>query len=158
MASIQGSPQRFSELMEQADRDVAASRVVIALVRASSRISQQMEEATAQAGITRPQFFVLMEVASSPAGSLALRDVSAGLGVTPASASWLCHRMEEDGLLDRTREESDARVLRIELTRKGWSTLGKVAPLVFEAEKAFLAPLPRSKYKTLTEFLRQLVR
>jgi DNA-binding MarR family transcriptional regulator len=151
-------PQRFSELMKQANRDVEASRVVIALLRASARINQQLEEATAQAGITRPQFFVLMEVASSPTGSLALRDVSAGLGVTPATASWLCHRMEEGGLLDRTREERDARVLRIELTRKGWSTLGRVAPLVFEGEKAFLAALPRPKYKTLTGLLRQLTR
>jgi DNA-binding MarR family transcriptional regulator len=144
--------------MKRANRDVEASRAVVWLIRASIRINQQLEQATAEAGITRPQFFVLMEVASSPAGSLALRDISAGLGVTPATASWLCHRMERDGLLDRTREESDARVLRIELTRKGWSTLGRAAPLVFEAEKAFLAPLSRPRYKTLTGLLRQLVR
>jgi DNA-binding MarR family transcriptional regulator len=156
MAANRGAPQRFSELMEQSERDVDASRVVIALYRAASRISQQFDAATAEAGITRPQFFVLMEIASSPQGTLSLRDISAGLGVTPATASWLCNRMEEDGLLDRTREESDARVLRIELTRKGWSSLGRVAPLVFEAEKRFLAGLPRSKYKTLTRLLRQL--
>ena len=158
MASDREPPKRFLEAMERAGRDVNASRVVVALVRASSRINQQLEAVTARAGITRPQFFVLMEVASAPKGSVALHDVSAGLGVTPASASWLCQRMEEDGLLVRSREESDARVLRIELTRKGWSTLGKVAPLVFEAEKAFLAPLPRASHKTLTELLRQLTR
>jgi DNA-binding MarR family transcriptional regulator len=158
MASDREPPKRFLEVMERAGRDVDASRVVIALVRASSRINQQLEEATSRAGITRPQFFVLMEVASAPKGSVALHDVSAGLGVTPASASWLCQRMEEDGLLDRSREESDGRVLRIELTRKGWSTLGKVAPLVFEAEKAFLRPLPRPKYRALTELLGQLTR
>ncbi|HEX2294857.1 MAG TPA: MarR family transcriptional regulator [Actinomycetota bacterium] len=156
MSSKPKTPKQFSDLMTRANRDADASRVAIALYRAASRFSQQVEEATAQAGITRPQFFVLMEVAASPAGSLALRDVSAGLGVTPATASWLCKRMEEDGLLDRRREEGDARVLRIELTRKGWSTLGKAAPLVFETEKAFLAPLPRSKYRTLTGLLRQL--
>ena len=148
-------PQRFSELMERAGRDLDASRVVISLVRASGRISQRVEEATAHTGITRPQFFVLMELASTPGGS-ALHEISAGLGVTPASASWLCGRMEKSGLLTRTREESDARVLRIELTHKGWSTLGKVAPLVFQAEKEFLSPLPRSKFKTLADLLRQL--
>ena len=156
MSSKPKAPKQFSELMRKADRDADASRVVIALYRAASRFSQQVEEATTQAGITRPQFFVLMELAASAVGSLALRDVSEGLGVTPATASWLCKRMEEDGLLDRRREEGDARVLRIELTRKGWSTLGKAAPLVFETEKAFLASLPRSKYQTLTGLLRQL--
>jgi DNA-binding MarR family transcriptional regulator len=158
MSSKREAPKRFAELIKKADRDVDASRVVIALVRASSRLNQQVEEATAQSGITPPQFFVLMEVASSPTGSLALRDLSAGLGVTPASASWLCSRMEEDGLLDRAREESDARVLRIELTRKGWSTLSRAAPLVFGAEKAFLAGIPRSNYRTLAGLLRQLTR
>ena len=157
MARGEGVPKRFSELMERSDRDVDASRLVIALVRASNRINQMVEKATADAGITRPQFFVLMEVASAPEGKLALRDVSAGLGVTPPTASWLCDRMEKDGLLDRTREEGDSRVLRIELTRKGWSTLNTVAPRVFEAEKAFLAPLPRSRYATLTKLLRDLV-
>lgn len=44
--------------------------------------------------------------------------------------------MENDGLLEGTPEESDARVLRIDLTRRDWSTLGKVAPLVFEAENS----------------------
>ena len=149
-------PRRFSELMERAGRDLDASRVVTSLVRASARISQRVEEATAHTGITRPQFFVLMELASTPGGSLALHEISAGLGVTPASASWLCDRMEKSGLLTRTREESDARVLRTELTRQGWSTLGKVAPLVFQAEKEFLSPLPRSKFKTLADLLRQL--
>ena len=156
MVAASRAPKRFSELMQRADRDVGASRVVIALVRASTQLNQRVEKATAESGITRLQFFVLMEVASSQEGRLALRDVSAGLGVKPATASWLCDRMEKDGLLDRRREEGDARVLRIELTRKGWATLGKAAPLVFQAEKDFLAGLPRSQYKTLTEALRRL--
>lgn len=148
---------RFKELMREADRDRAASRVVVSILRADSKASQALERALAAAGLSLPQFNVLMVLAASKAGALPIFELNAQLVTSPPNMSWISNRMEERGLVRKRRDVSDGRVVIIELTEKGWTTLGRAAPLVFAAEKELVADFSRAELKRLGDLLSRLL-
>ena len=86
-------PKRFERLMRQASRDRDASRVAVSILKADSRVAQTLERALAEAGLTLPQFNLLMELGASPNTALPLYEINARLISTPPNTSWLCTRM-----------------------------------------------------------------
>lgn len=150
-------PKRFRDLMRQANRDRAASRVAVSILKADSRVAQVLERALAGAGLTLPQFNLLMELAASADAALPLYDINARLISTPPNTSWLCTRMEQSGLLRRRRDTSDGRVVMIGLTETGWVALRKAAPIVFEAEKDLLSGYSRAELHGLAALLTRLL-
>jgi DNA-binding MarR family transcriptional regulator len=149
-------PRGFRDLMERSKRDRYASRVAVAILRADSKIAQTIERVLADAGMTLPQFNLLMELAASPEGALPLYEINARLISTPPNTSWLCTRVEEARLIKRRRDPNDGRVVIVGLTDKGWTALGQATPLVFQAEKDLLAPYSRAELKTLAALLARL--
>lgn len=145
--------KRFKELMAKAGRDWQASRAVVSLLRADSKASQALERALGDADLSLPQFNVLMVLASSPEGRMAIFELNAHLVSTPPNTSWLSDRMQDRGLVKKTRSPDDGRVVILELTEKGWRALAKAAPLVFEAERELLQGFSRSELKALGDLL-----
>ena len=145
--------KRFKELMARSERDWDASRAVVSLLRADSKSAQTLERALGQAGLSLPQFNVLMVLASSPEGLMPVFELNAQLVSTPPNTSWLSDRMQEKGLVRKSRSAEDGRVVILELTEKGWKALGKAAPLVFEAERALLRGFSRTELRNLGELL-----
>jgi DNA-binding MarR family transcriptional regulator len=154
--SSAAEPKGFRDLMERSKRDRDASRVAVSILKADSKVAQTIERALADAGMTLPQFNLLMELAASPEGALPLYEINARLISTPPNTSWLCARMEEARLIKRRPDPNDGRVVVVELTKKGWNALGRATPLVFQAEKELLAPYSRSELKTLAALLARL--
>jgi DNA-binding MarR family transcriptional regulator len=157
MAEAQKESRRFRELMRRARRDRDASRAAVAIRRADSRVRQTLERALAEAGVSLPQFNVLMELGVSPNANLPLYEINARLISTPPNTSWLCSRMEDRGLLRRRRDTEDARVVVVELTEKGWAELGKAAPLVFQAEQELFGGYSKAELRSLAALLRLLI-
>jgi DNA-binding MarR family transcriptional regulator len=151
-------PTRFRELMRRSNRDRDVSRVAVSLLKADSRVAQMLERALADAGLTLPQFNLLMELAASPEGALRLYEINARLISTPPNTSWLCTRMEQGRLVKRRRDPDDARVVIVALTEKGWAAVAKAAPLVFRAEKELLAGYSRAELKSLANLLARLLK
>jgi DNA-binding MarR family transcriptional regulator len=143
--------------MRQANRNRDASRVAVSILKADSRIAQTIERALADAGLTLPQFNVLMELAASADAALPLYEINARLISTPPNTSWLCARMEQSGLVRRRRDTRDARVVIVALTETGWAGLAEAAPLVFEAEKGLLAGYSRAELRDLADLLARLL-
>lgn len=146
-------PKRFATLMSEVDRDVDASRVVVTLARADDALGRYMEQALAPTGVTGPRFNVLMELAASPEGALPLSEVARRLLKSPPNVTSLIDRMERDGLVARTREGPDRRVVMARITEQGWRALRRAAPAVFAAEKRLLKRLPRDRRRELTRLL-----
>jgi DNA-binding MarR family transcriptional regulator len=144
--------------MRQAKRDRDASRVAVSILRADSRVAQTLERALAEAGLTLPQFNLLMELAASPGAALPLYEINARLISTPPNTSWLCTRMEQNRLVKRRRDANDARVVIVELTANGWAALAEAAPLVFQAEKGLLAGYSRAELRSLADLLAGLLK
>lgn len=150
-------PQRFRDLMREARRDRTASRAVVSLLRADSKASQALERALAGAGLSLPQFNVLMVLAASPDGALPIFELNAHLVTSPPNMSWISARMEERGLVRKRRDDDDRRVVVIEITEEGWADLGRGAPLVFDAERRLAAGYSRTELKQLGDLLRRFL-
>lgn len=139
--------------MAQSERDWDASRAVVSVLRADSKAAQALERALGQAGLSLPQFNVLMVLASSLEARMPVFEVNAQLVSTPPNTSWLSDRMQQRGLVKKSRSPDDGRVVILELTEKGWGALGKAAPLVFEAERSLLSGFSRTELRALGELL-----
>lgn len=145
--------KRFKELMDRSGRDWDASRAVVSLLRADSKAAQTLERALGQEGLSLPQFNVLMVLAASPEARMPVFELNAQLVSTPPNTSWLSDRMQEKGLVKKSRSPDDGRVVILELTEKGWNALGKAAPLVFDAERGLLSGFSRTEMRTLAQLL-----
>jgi len=143
--------------MRRAGRDRDASRVAVSILKADSRLAQALERSLAAADMTLPQFNLLMELAASPDAQLPLYEINARLISTPPNTSWLCTRLQDRGLLKRRRHPDDARVVIVQLTDKGWSALGKAAPLVFQQEKELLKDYSKTELRSLAAMLARLL-
>lgn len=139
--------------MDGAGRDREASRVVVSLLRADSKAAQALERELSKTDLSLPQFNVLMVLAASPEARMPIFELNAQLVSTPPNTSWLSDRMQQRGLVKKSRSPDDGRVVILELTEKGWRALGKAAPLVFDTEKELLGQFSRAELRTLGEFL-----
>lgn len=157
MSARQTLSLRFRDLMRRAGRNRDASRVAVSILKADSRVAQELERSLAGVDMTLPQFNLLMELAAEADAELPLYEINARLLSTPPNTSWLAARMEERGFLKRRRDARDARVVMVALTEKGWGALGKAAPVVFEAEKKLLAGYSRTELRALGDLLQRLI-
>lgn len=139
--------------MAQSQRDWDASRVVVSMLRADSKAAQTLERELGKADLSLPQFNVLMVLASSPEARMPVFELNAQLVSTPPNTSWLSDRMQERGLVKKSRSPDDGRVVILQLTEKGWRALGKAAPLVFDTERELLRRFSRTELRTLGELL-----
>ena len=144
---------RFGDLMETSERDLMVSAPVVALLRADGRVSAMLESAVAEADLTIPQFSVLMELAVTADGRLALSDVGRRCLKSPPNVTAIVDRLEAAGLVRRMRDESDRRVVQGEITERGWDALAVAAPRVFAAERLILKALSKADRAVLTELL-----
>jgi DNA-binding MarR family transcriptional regulator len=157
MAAANQEPPRFRQLTRRARRDRDASRVAVAILKADSRVGQALERALRKAGLTLPQFNVLMELASVEGGALPLYTLNRQLINTAPNTSWLSDKMVEAGLVTKTRDAADSRVVILAMTEQGWAALEQAAPLAFSAERELLAGYSTDELRTLGDLLARLV-
>jgi DNA-binding MarR family transcriptional regulator len=142
--------------MQAAGRDHSASRVVLAIVRAEARLTADLEKAVSRAGLSGPQFNVLMEVGAAPRSRLALHEICDRLLKSPPNVTALVDRLERDGLLRRERSQEDRRVVMATLTERGWEALAAAAPALFASERRVLRDLSPMGRRDLVEQLRRV--
>jgi len=95
----------------------------------------------AEYGITTEQFSVLAAVKSRD-GSLRPTDLAYLLERSPNSISMLVDRMVKAGLVKRTRDRRDRRVVNVSLTSKGENALKPAMPASWEFIQKILSPIP----------------
>jgi DNA-binding MarR family transcriptional regulator len=149
--------ERFEGLMKGSDRDWEASKAIVGILRADSKAAQALERVLGGAGLTLPQFNVLMVLAASPEGRLPIFELNSQLVSTPPNTSWLSDRMQEKGLVQKSRSPDDGRVVLLAITEDGWTALGKAAPAVFGVERELLGRLSRAELRRLGELLAKLL-
>ncbi len=144
---------RFARLMRPSGRDVAARLTVRALLRAQGRVMAAMEEAVAAAGLTVPQFSVMMELANAPGGRLSLFEIGRRCMKSPPNITAIVDRLESAGLVRRSRDDADRRVVLAEITDAGWQTMGAAAPRMLAAQRRALDGLSDVDRASLTDLL-----
>jgi DNA-binding MarR family transcriptional regulator len=157
MAGGAQEPKRFREMTRRARRDREVSRVAVAILKADSRVGQALERALLKAGLTLPQFNVLMELAATESGALPLYELNTRLINTAPNTSWLSNKMVDGGLVTKTRDARDSRVVILALTERGWGALETAAPAAFAAEAQLLGGFTKGELRTLADLLGRLV-
>jgi DNA-binding MarR family transcriptional regulator len=103
-------------------------------------------------GLTTEQFTVLAAVKGS-GGSLRPTDLASLMERSPNSVSMLVDRMVKAGLVRRTRDRSDRRVVNVSLTAKGENAVEPAAPAGWELIQKILSPLSHEEKHTLGSLL-----
>jgi len=103
-------------------------------------------------GLTMEQFAVLAAV-KSRGGSLRPTDLAFILERSANSVSMLVDRMVKAGLVKRTRDRRDRRVVRVSLTNKGENALKPSTPAVWEFIQKILSPLSYKDKHTIASLL-----
>ncbi len=157
MADGRRRPPRFTDLARRSNRNWAASRVIVSILRAESKAAQALERALAPAELSLPQFNILMVLAAAPESRLPIFELTSQLVTSPPNVSWLTNRMEERGLIRKARHESDRRVVIVELTETGWDLLAEAAPLVFDRERELLRGFSAADRRTFGDLLERFL-
>ena len=103
-------------------------------------------------GLTTEQFGVLASV-KSRGGSLRPTDLASILERSPNSVSMLVDRMVKAGLVRRTRDRSDRRVVNVTLTGKGENALEPATPAGWEFIQKILSPISYEDKRALVGLL-----
>jgi MarR family transcriptional regulator, organic hydroperoxide resistance regulator len=100
-------------------------------------------------GLTHPQYLVMLALwdnAKSHGKPLSVKDIAASLQMDSATLSPMLKRLQAQGLITRTRSESDERTTQVELTPEGRNLRRqalKVPPAVVERLGVELSELDR---------------
>jgi MarR family 2-MHQ and catechol resistance regulon transcriptional repressor len=105
-------------------------------------------------GLTTEQFGVLASIKSR--GPLRPSDLGAILERAPNSMSMLVDRMVKAGLVRRTRDRKDRRVVSVSLTSKGEKAIEPAIPAGWEFIHEILSPLSHNDQRALADMLETL--
>ena len=106
----------------------------------------------AEYGITTEQFSVLAAV-KSRGGSLRPTDLASILERSVNSMSMLVDRMVKAGLVRRTRDRIDRRVVRVTLTSKGTNAIERAIPEGWDFIQKILSPISYKDKQALAGML-----
>jgi DNA-binding MarR family transcriptional regulator len=90
-------------------------------------------------GITPAQFYYIDQLARK--GPCSLKDVTEGMGLSPASVSVMLKHLEERGLISRKVNPTDKRSFDLDPTRAGRSIFSKVDRYRKQKAQMFLSRL-----------------
>ena len=105
-------------------------------------------------GLSTEQFGVLASIKSR--GPLKPSDLASMLERSPNSISMLVDRMVKAGLVRRTRDRADRRVVFVSMTDKGGQAVDSAAPAGWEFINKLLSPLSYDEQRALASTLETL--
>jgi DNA-binding MarR family transcriptional regulator len=130
----------------------AVLRVWLLLHRVRDVLALCEDSILGEYGITTEQFGVLAAVRSR-GGSLRPTDLASILERSPNSISMLVDRMVKAGLVKRTRDRTDRRVVNVTLTDKGKKAVEPATPASWEFIQKLLSPLSDKDKHALASLL-----
>src|SRR6185312_8933102 len=100
-----------------------------AFIRAHARVVRLLEaELEAEQGLTLPAYEVLAHLSEAPERRLRMSDLAAMSVLTPSGLTRVVDRLVREGLVDRQRCASDARVVYAAVTAAGLDRVQQAYP------------------------------
>lgn len=136
--------------------DLDALRASFDLIRAANRLVQRLEaEVHTPAGWSMAGFRVMFCVWVG--GDLEPRDIARLSGLSRAAVSSVLNTLERDGLVERTRESHDRRLVTVRLTADGARRLVVAYAQQNVIERDFFAGLSAGEQRRLADDLAGLL-
>ncbi|MGP3913612.1 MarR family winged helix-turn-helix transcriptional regulator [Nonomuraea sp. 10N515B] len=117
------------------------------------RIEEQLKAA---AGLTHPQFEILVRLAEAPGRQERMTELAKGVVVSKSALTYQITQLEKAGLVERATCPSDERGVLAVITEAGLRCLERVAPGHVEVVRRYLIDrLSREELHTMTAALRK---
>ncbi len=100
-------------------------------------------------GKVTPAQFSLLRLLKASEDGCTVSEVAKALGVTPSAITPLSDRLVAGGLVQRTRDTEDRRVVRLEITPKGKSTTAELEQTKRETIAKYVFALHEDELRTL---------
>ncbi|MEO6924954.1 MAG: MarR family transcriptional regulator [Bryocella sp.] len=123
------------------------------ILRTSAVLAHQHEHFFRNQGITATQYNVLRIVAGAGPQGISQCDIAERLVTMNADVPRLLKRTETAGLISRTANPDDKRVLCVELTPHGVATLEQIAPRLAEHTERLFPRLSAEHLSALNDLL-----
>ncbi|GLQ74230.1 MarR family winged helix-turn-helix transcriptional regulator [Vibrio penaeicida] len=118
------------------------------LVRTAEQVADSLAELyQKEFGITRPEWRILANLGARE--DVIARDLSDVTNLDKVKVSRTLSKLEEKGLIQREKTESDQRATHIQLTEEGRRLYEKMIPRVLQWESEILDGLTGSQYRDL---------
>lgn len=111
-------------------------RLAVAAQRTSEELARQYRD---RFGITIPQWRVLVHLAHS--GDVSVREIEARVAMEKSKVSRAASRLEQSGLIAKTVNEADRRLVCLSLTSKGRALMAELLPVAAAYQKDIEAQL-----------------
>lgn len=132
----------------------AALGLVTAMARSHSALSKDLERTLVAHKLTAPQFAVLEMLGRR--GALPLHEIGKELLVSGGNITCVVDNLERAGLVARTRDTQDRRVIQAALTPAGTARLEEILPLYAARALELTAGLTDVEQGILVQLLRKL--
>ncbi|MEV0201380.1 MarR family transcriptional regulator [Nonomuraea sp. NPDC050691] len=139
------------------DTEMAAWR---AFLSTSHLLERRIEEQLkAAAGLTHPQYEILVRLADTPDRQMRMTELARGVVVSKSALTYQITRLEKAGLVERATCPSDDRGVLAVLTEAGMRCLERVAPGHLAVVRAYLVDrLTRDELEVMTTAMRKTER
>jgi DNA-binding MarR family transcriptional regulator len=140
--------------------DVQKKQMAIAdifdnLRRVYQVINEQSKKAKKQTGITGPQLWAIKMIAES--SPVQVSELAHKMYLHPATVVGILNRLEEQGLVIRTRTREDRRIVDVNLTPEGNALVARAPEVAQGLLAAGLEVLPAARLLDIASALDQLV-
>ena len=124
------------------------------LVHDVSRIRKKVvDKAVAPMGITRSQFWVLVNIARYGQDGIAQTELARLMSVGKVSLGGLIDRMEANGILERLPDPIDRRAKKVLMTQKGEELLHRLQDVALDINKQIMKGITKEQNKALDGLL-----
>jgi DNA-binding MarR family transcriptional regulator len=125
------------------------------IVRTAALLSADFEQIFKPHGLTGTQYNVLRILRGADEAGLCRNDVRDRLLTRMPDATRLLDRMEKAGLISRSREQDDRRLVTTRLTKKGRQLVDDLDPIVARQHRERLGHMSDKQLATLNSLLTQ---
>lgn len=141
------------EKLEKTPRRKMALRIWLRLLTSAQLIEQQVRgRFRSEFDTTLPRFDVMAALARNPDGQT-MGDISDWLLVSSGNITGIISRLENDGLVTRTRSAGDRRTHLVRLSRNGTKEFERMSSAHEKWVKNMLSGMTRKEMATLDELL-----
>jgi DNA-binding MarR family transcriptional regulator len=141
------------ELKQNKPFNSIQQEALLSVVRTSAQLMDRFELFLRPYGITGTQYNVLRILRGSEPRGLCRNELRDRMLTRMPDVTRLLDRMEEAGLVERTRDTEDRRMVTSRITKKATALLATLDPLVAENEKHFFSGITADQIQTLIDVL-----
>jgi DNA-binding MarR family transcriptional regulator len=143
---------------ERPDLDCTPMGIIGRITQLQREVHLAQRATFARHGLDAPSFDVLAALRrAGPPYQLTPTALMRTALVTSGAITQRLDRLEQKGLITRTRSEADGRAVVVTLTRAGREALDAALPDHLETERGMLAGLSEAEQEDLAELLRRLL-